>query len=96
VKQFVKTLVLPKISSFNKWKKSCVARCLVKKQHSICSGLNDLKPLRDKPLHEETATGDFLVRLGPWLSLAHFDTAEWISQDWVEMGLRNVQARFRG
>jgi hypothetical protein len=28
--------------------------------------------------------------------LAHFDTAEWISQDWVEMGLRNVQARFRG
>jgi len=51
LKQFAKRMGQPNFSTFNKWKKVWVAGFLEKKHRSIILGQNQLKKLRDGPLH---------------------------------------------
>ena len=65
-----------------------MAGFLKKKHWSSIQGQNHLKPLRDGPLHWETAVADFLETFECWLQLDNFDNAEWIRPQWVEMFLK--------
>jgi hypothetical protein len=53
-------------------------RFLEKKLRSSIWGQNRLNPVRDGPLHWETAVTDFLAIFETWLLLVNFDNAEWI------------------
>jgi hypothetical protein len=47
-----------------------------------------LKQVRDGPLHREPAGGDIVETLENWLPLDHFDNAEWIRKQLVEIFLK--------
>ena len=61
-----------------------MAGYLEKIHRSIVPGQNSLKQLRAGPLRRETAVADLLETFEIWLSLKHFDNAEWIWRHWVE------------
>jgi len=88
VKQFANRMGQANYSAFNKWKKGWVAGFLEKKHRSIIWGQNQLKQLRDGPLHLETAVAYFLETLETWLPLDNCDNAESIRHQWVEIFLK--------
>jgi len=82
-------------SLFNEWKKVWVAGFLEKKHWSIIWGQNRFKQVRDGPLHWEMAVADFLETFEVWLPRDHFDNAEWIRRQWVEMFLKKCASEIR-
>jgi hypothetical protein len=78
LKQFAKRMGQPNFITFNKWKKVWVAGFHEKKHRSILQGQNQLKQVRDGPLHRETAVADSLATFTTWLPLVNFDNTEWI------------------
>jgi len=88
LKQSAKMMGQPNFSTFNKWKEIWLAGYLDKKHWSIIRGKNHLKRLWDALLHWETAVADFLGTFKTWLPLEHFDNAEWIRREWVQMLLK--------
>ena len=61
----------------------------------LSGGENSLKLVGDGPLHWEMAVTDFLVTFENWLPSVHFNNAEWIPQQWVEMLLRKCRSESR-
>ena len=78
LKQLPKRMGQRNISAFSEWKKVWVAGFHKKKHQSMIRGQNRLKQLQDRPLHWETAVGDFLETFETRLRLENFDNAEWI------------------
>jgi len=95
LKQVAKRMGQANYCAFNKWKKVWVAGFLEKKHWSIIRGQNQLKQLRDGPLHWETAVGDFWKTFESLLPLDNFDNAEWIRRQWVEMFLKKCASEIR-
>jgi hypothetical protein len=76
LKQFPIRMGQPIFTGFNKWKKVWMSRSLEKKHRSIISGHNNVKPLRNRPLHWEMAVADYLKTFETLLPLENFDYAE--------------------
>jgi len=96
LKQFAKRMGQANYSVFNEWKKVWVAGFLETKHWSIIRGKNQLKQLRDGPLHWETAVADYLETFESWLPLDNFDYAEWIRRQRVEMKFEEMCKRNSG
>jgi hypothetical protein len=95
LKQFAKWTWQPNFSAFNKWNKVWVAGFLRKKHWSLIQGQNQLKQLRDGPLHWEKAVADFLRTFKTWLPLENFDNAQWIWRQWAEMFWKTCASKVR-
>ena len=95
LKQFAKQMGQTNYSAFNKWKKVWVAEFLEKKHRSLIRRQNQLKQVRDGPLHWESAVADFLVTFENGLPLVNFNNAEWIRRQWVEMFLKKCAIEIR-
>ena len=95
LKQFAKRMGQPNFSAFNKWKKVWVAGFLEKKHWSFIRGQNQLKPVRDRPLHWETAVAGFEATFETWVPLVNSDNAEWIRGQRVEMVLKTCAREIR-
>jgi len=83
--QFGTRMGQPNFSTFNKWKKVCVAGFLENKHWSNMPGQNLLQQLRDGSLHWETAVANVMETFETWLPWEKIDTAELIRWQWVEM-----------
>jgi len=93
--QFAKRMGQPYFSAFNKWKKVWVVGFLEKKHWPIIRGQNQLKQVREGPLHWETAVADCFATFENWLPLVNFDNSEWIRRLWVEMLLKKCASEIR-
>jgi len=88
LKQFAKRMRQANHSAYNNWKKVWVAGFLEKQHWSLIWGQNQLKPLRNGPLHLVTAVADFFETDTSGLLLDNINNAESIGRHRVEMFLK--------